>query len=95
MDEWTGVAWLTPGRGVPAVFRQITPGVAFVGFGRNTHSGLPPAAPLMRDGRCGWREGWVPATKKPVVCDSTATGRRGMSKKTEEKREGVKTPLLR
>ena len=96
MDEWTGSAWLTPGSGVAAVLIQGTPGVAFGEFGRKTHSGLPPAVPHGRDGRCGWREGLVLATKKPVgCCDSTSTGFRRGGKTAEEKEEGVKTPLSR
>ena len=51
-----------------------------------------PAVPPLRDGH---NEGWGSATKKPVAVLLHATGWRDMSKKREEKRKGVKTPLSR
>ena len=51
-----------------------------------------PAVPPLRDGHT---EEWGSTTKKPVAVLLHATGWRDMSKKREEKRKGVKTPLSR
>ena len=92
------LAWLTPAHGAPmdaprsAGTRPKQDKAEMLSASLPDDSAQIPAVPPLRDGHS---EGWGSTTRKPVVCSSTATGRRDMSKEREEKRKGVKTPLSR